>query len=131
MPAKYKEPDGYRLGGWVKKQRSVYKRGKLLPERKTRLESVEGWAWELTVTGQLPGESWEEGFKRLQRYVEEHKTIPKQSYREPDGYRLGRWVTKQRSKGNRGKLTPERKARLESVEGWVWDASFLKSSKNR
>ena len=75
----------------------------------------------------LTTRSWEEGFARLQKYVEQHGDArPPFAYKDPDGYRLGRWISHQRTAEET--MSPERKQRLESVEGWVWDAR--KSPKN-
>ena len=54
---------------------------------------------------------WEEWFGYLERYVdaEGHACVPL-TYVTPDGYRLGRWVVKQRRR--RDQLTAERVARL-------------------
>jgi len=127
VPASYKDPDGYKLGGWVNSQCRRGNRGKLSPERKARLESVEGWTWWNTKEA-----AWEKGFERLQRYVKEHgNTLVPRGYKDPDGYRLGRWSDEQRSKRTRESISPERKARLESVEGWVWKAKMGPAPKNR
>ena len=113
VPTSYKTDDGFRLGSWVVQQRS--KRDKLTPERESRLESL-GFDWDPFKT------AWEEGFSYLTKYVEQkgHVKVPK-SYKTGDCYRLGAWVNGQRS--YRDKLTPERKTRLESLDGWVWDIS--------
>jgi hypothetical protein len=37
-----------------------------------------------------------------------------------DGYNLGWWVVKQRTKRAKGELEPDRERRLESVRGWRW-----------
>ena len=40
------------------------------------------------------------------------------SYETFNGYKLGRWVTKQRSRQN--DLTVDRRDRLEAIQGWIW-----------
>ncbi|AQT80274.1 hypothetical protein B1R94_14895 [Mycolicibacterium litorale] len=37
--------DGFRLGGWVQKQRNVFNKGNLDAERRSRLETLSGWTW--------------------------------------------------------------------------------------
>jgi len=108
--------DGINLGTWVVKQRSDYARGKLPEENVRRLEAIPGWVWS-------PRDAdWERAFALLRRFVEHvgHARVPAQ-HRE-DGYSLGGWVRVQRNRYATGKLSPERRDRLEALPDWVWEA---------
>ncbi|QXE92797.1 Helicase associated domain protein [Geomonas subterranea] len=102
---------GFRLGAWVAWQRSSKK--KLSPERVKRLESVPGWIWNVR------SDQWEEGFRHLEEYLknEGHSRVP-QSHKSTDGFKLGSWVSVQR--GNREKMSQQRRNRLEALRGWEW-----------
>jgi hypothetical protein len=103
--------DGYNLGSWVQVQRGL--RYNLTPERLSRLETLPGWVWDISVF------QWEEGFLYLQKFTasEGHARPPK--IHKEYGYNLGIWVTTQRS--SRNNVTPQRIARLEALPGWAWD----------
>jgi len=109
--------DAFHLGRWVNSQRNAQKGlfGKgLSAERISRLESLQGWTWNVLET------SWEESFSVLEKYVkrEGHAFVPR-SHIE-DEIRLGAWVNAQRRM--KESLSPERFSRLESLQGWVWNA---------
>jgi hypothetical protein len=107
--------DGYRLGQWVTVQRRTHKTGKLESARVARLETLPGWTWEPVA------DQWEEGFRYLYRFAERerHSRVP-QKHLE-DGYRLGQWVTVQRTMYKTGQIPADRVARLEALPGWSWN----------
>jgi superfamily II DNA or RNA helicase len=110
VPWKYKTPDGYPLGQWVRSQR--LSQDKLSTDRKTRLDEL-GFDWDPITT------QWEEGFKHLQAYAKEYKhcRVPAQ-YKTLSGYRLGGWINTQRT--DKDKMAHERRQRLDEL-GFIWD----------
>jgi hypothetical protein len=115
IPSSY-TVDGYRLGAWVNSQRGRYAKGILDADRQSRLEALQGWRWNALAA------QWEEGFRRLQSFVEQngHARVP-QSYTD-EGYRLGSWVAKQHAKHAEGGLEADRQRRLQDLPGWTWDS---------
>jgi superfamily II DNA or RNA helicase len=112
VPDRYQNNEAYKLGAWLSNQRTA--RNRLTDDRKRRLEHLDGWTW-------TPKEDmWEEGFRDLQRYISEiGDALVPQDFQNEKGRRLGVWVATQRR--YRKDLTQDRKARLESLNGWVWD----------
>ena len=113
VPQSYKTEDGYQLGAWVNTKRVDKKKNKLTPEQITRLESLDGWVWDVSEF------RWVQGFSYIKAYVEQegHSRVPR-GYKTENGYRLGNWINKQRAK--KDQLTPERIQRLDAL-GFVWD----------
>ena len=108
---RYKTDDGYRLGQWVKVQRTNKERMAL--HRRQRLDALPGWDWTPIST------QWEENFLSLKQFSERagHSQVPK-SYKTAEGFPLGDWVEGQR--GNRDFMQPDRRNRLEALSGWEW-----------
>ena len=99
------------LGIWVRYQRAI--RNTICPARKARLDALEWWAWSLALR---PRVGWDARFDELVTYYAEHLTLPPQC--TPSG--LGRWVGMQRR--GRATMDAERKARLDALAWWSWDA---------
>jgi superfamily II DNA or RNA helicase len=114
VPSTYVE-DGNRLGGWVTSQRHLYDHGRLDQTRVQRLEALPGWVWDANEA------DWERGYNELTEFVASngHAQVPKSLVR--NGYNLGSWAAVQRGRYESGDLSPERTARLESVDGWAWN----------
>jgi len=109
VPQRFKTPDGFNLGSWVSTQRAA--KEILAPERIQCLEKL-GFVWDKLT------EQWEKGFAYLKAYKEHNGDILITSeYKTSDGYNLGRWIRKQRSKKHN--LNQERIQRLEEL-GFVW-----------
>ena len=74
-----------------------------------------------TVLVEATTASWNFWIGLLQDYIDRkgHARVPV-SYVTPEGYKLGQWARVQRT--TKDKMTPERRARLEALEGWVWSA---------
>ena len=112
MPALYCDPDtNYTLGSWVNRQRTNQKT--LSPERRQQLDKL-GFVWDVLAY------QWEEGFDHLARYRKHngHCLVPA-NYRDPvSGFRLGGWVTAQRT--SQKTLFLERRQRRDML-GFAWD----------
>jgi superfamily II DNA or RNA helicase len=111
VPAKYKSPDGYRLGGWVRVNRTRQER--ISADRRERLDAL-NFDWNPFAA------DWEEGFGNLKKFLEikGHCRVPF-SYRTHDDYQLGVWVGNQRT--GKDKMDFDRRQRLEALPGWSWD----------
>ena len=108
----YRTADGFNLGTWVSTQRQ--NKEDLSKDRKKRLEAFEGWVWDPI------DHRWEVAFKYLEQYVlETGDAHISQQYRTSDGFNLGAWVTNQRA--NIDNLAKDRRARIEALDGWVWN----------
>jgi hypothetical protein len=113
VPAQFVQ-DGFRLGGWVSKQRSS--RSTLSVDRLQRLEALRGWSWD------PQGDDWEDAFTKLRVFVarEGHAQVPKEHVE--GGSRLGRWVSFQRRQRSQSKLSADRVRRLRSIPEWTWSS---------
>ncbi|MBT5638607.1 MAG: hypothetical protein HOJ16_08610, partial [Candidatus Peribacter sp.] len=90
-------------------------KGSLEPEKIKRLEEIE-FIWNIEEY------NWEEGFSHLKEYKKEHGDCLAPHSIKFDGFALGNWVTRQRTK--KGKLTPGKIQRLDDLS-FVWSARAL------
>ncbi len=116
VPRDYQTLDGLHLGEWVRAQRKS--RGRIPLDRKRKLDGLPSWKWTVRMQGEI---LWENSFRALKEYVESerHARVPK-DFRTQSGFRLGAWVQAQRS--DMARLPLDRKARLEALPGWTWNA---------
>lgn len=114
VPAKSRFHD-HRLGAWVNEQRSRYMEGALPAERISRLADLKGWTWDARDA------MWEDGFLLLKEYIK-HKgnSLVPSTYTTANGFKLGQWVSVQRTRYGQGIIAQERQERLAALPGWVW-----------
>jgi hypothetical protein len=118
VPKLYKTNDGYSLGNWVDIQRR--KKDSLPIKRKERLESLQGWVWNVLDS------QWEIGFAHLVKYLEANRhSMIGSNFKTEDGYALGSWVAHQRDR--KVGMPDHRKERLEALNGWVWSKKVEKA----
>jgi hypothetical protein len=105
----------FTLGRWPRHQRNKFKSSKLIPEKINRLESLKGWFWN------LKDEQWYEGYSYLKVFKENegHSRVPSK-HKTSDGYKLGNWVSLQRTNFKKNNLTHEKINKLELLNGWTW-----------
>jgi hypothetical protein len=84
-------------------------------DRAAGLQELPGWTWDAKA------DLWEEGFRRLQRYVERHGNARVAKSYAVDGYPLGSWAHIQRGRDAKGLLDADRQRRLQELPGWTWD----------
>lgn len=101
------------LGVWVAKQRQLMRKGKLSSERIARLNDV-GFVWDTAAA------DWEEKFHALLRWKERNGGDTRVPFNSPGEDGLGWWVATQRQAQRKGKMSDERKKRLDSI-GFCWN----------
>ncbi len=116
VPAKW--PKNPKLASWVAVQRARKATGKLSAERIAALDTVE-FSWRVSWSGGRPsGQAWEAMFAMLKNFHLEngHANVP-QTFAA--NRKLAWWVTTQRRKYRKGKLTESQVARLNKL-GFEW-----------
>lgn len=117
IPCDYKTDNGIRLGEWIKQQRKKYRLG-MLSEKQISLLGRIGMEWLL-----VKRPPWNEWYGMAQAYHTRYGTIQiPTNYITGDGYRLGMWLSCQRSKykNEPAALTKKQIQALEQL-GIVWN----------
>jgi hypothetical protein len=106
IPSGHKE-DGVVLSTWTVNQRSLFKKGRLLPDQIERLNSI-GFPWDFHA------EQWNHAFKALEAFkAREGHCIILALHKEGD-VRLGAWIRYYRV--NMNKLSPNQLERLNALD---------------
>ena len=124
----------WKIGSWVRSQRTNRKKGKLSEDRAQMLETVPGWFWEdEKMKNAAKVQPWPEWLEVLREYVAAEGCLPSQKtiwVRPVDGskWKIGIWVDKQRAARKNGKLSEDRAQMLETVPGWIWEDERMKNA---
>ena len=120
VPQTYKTEDGYRLGQWVKVQRTNKTEcTPIVANASTRFPVGSGLQF------QLNGRR----VRWSQTFLGANGALPSaRSYETAEGFRLGDWVVAQRR--NKDFMQPDRRRRLEALPGWNWDPFFVRWEEN-
>jgi len=106
------------LGQWLRRQRTLYNRGKLRTDRQNRLQILVDagkLSWDI-----IHVDAWEQQYEALLAWSEKHDgdcNIPRDDVTLEDGREmiLGAWLCRQRVLYKQGELSPEREYRLQSL----------------
>ena len=110
-----------KIGTWVNNQRRNKKKGILSAERIRRLDEV-GFLWDIIDSG------WEDNYSELMKYYKIYGHTDVQ-IRWNENPQLGHWVSHQRSKKKKNRLSESQIKRLEDINfSWnpkdKWDAMY-------
>ena len=110
VPAKYKTDDGYKLGGWVRKQR--YQFDSLSVEQREKLNAFHDW------TNDFYDSEFIETLEKIKSYFGK-QGMPLELKGHPDWIRS--FCNNYRQMFRKGNLSQRRIAALEAIKGWSWD----------
>lgn len=113
VPASYECDDGFPLGAWIESLRRSYKNGSLSEDMVEALDKL-GMVWSFKDM-EVPAK-WLESYEMLKLYREEYGNVLVPQAYEVDDYKLGIWVSNQRS----GELNEKQVELLDEI-GFVWD----------
>ena len=114
VPLNFVTKDGFKLGAWVYKIRSMPQR--YSPSRKKELNKL-NFNWT-----PLFERVFKEGFERYKKYVKENKTNNILStFVTKDGFKLGQWQNIQRRRYKENTITKKQLKVLRS-SGFIWNS---------
>lgn len=111
VPANYETKDGYKLGKWIERQRSMYRKNShLLNDYKILLLEKIGMEWQLE--NRYPWDFW---ITLCHDYIEEFGNLNPRKKSIYKGVPFGEWISQQRKRIKEGTLAQERKDELLSL----------------
>jgi superfamily II DNA or RNA helicase len=114
-----------KLANWIacqKQKKNGNIRGTLTPRYIKKLELLPNWKWKEDLEME-----WDKTYKKIELYLKTNKEYPSQHNKNKKIALLGKWIVNQKmvKKGKcRGKLTPERIKKLESLSNWQWERDY-------
>ena len=100
-------PQEVALERWSRRQRELFKLGRLSQEKINSLDKIQGWQW-------MNDDNWDEVFQDLEEFINREKRNPSKGVRgERTGLRLDSWYSMQ--KKNFARLGKTRQTKLESL----------------
>ena len=87
------------LANWMNNQRQAKSNGLLANARAADLEALPGWSWNPQA------DAWHDAFTRVNMWIAEHGTLPKQGGDDAAEASLAKWVNNQRQAALNGSLT--------------------------
>ncbi|CAE8588611.1 unnamed protein product [Polarella glacialis] len=120
VPANHDTADGFHLGAWVARQRTLKRRtaGGELDERHMEMLDNLGFVWELQSF------QWEQAFQVLKAYKTDHShVLVPRHHITADGFHLGAWVARQQAvkRGTASGELDERQMEMLDQLGFVWE----------
>ena len=118
VPKGYVSDDGIRLYLWLQNLRVAYRRN----DRANRLSDEQvGMLSELGLEWRNQHDlAWDKGYSYAKVYYDTHGNLDAPtSYKTPDGFKLGDWLSKQREKYATGAMKQERIDRLDQLN-MIW-----------
>ncbi|GIM90107.1 DEAD/DEAH box helicase [Paractinoplanes toevensis] len=110
VPAHYVDADGYRLGQFIVAQRMLHQRGTVAADRINALNLL-GMKWSRSFA-----ESFADGLTHAREYHRLHQTLHMaKATTSPDGYPIGAWLVRQRTKLRAGTLAEAAEAALDAI----------------
>jgi hypothetical protein len=107
--------NGYKLGNWVKHQRSHKRHNKLPLERQERLTALDGWVW----VPQKIEHVWHTRYRELIVIQDREGKIPVISGLPKELYN---WCVTQRTYFSGERLSADKVKKLERLNGWAWSS---------
>ena len=113
VPIKYISPHGIRIGVWISNLKQQRRRGALnLTERQIQRLDALGMLW-----GTKYENAWETAYQEAVHYWKRFGNLDVPTlYVTETGFKLGRWIHRQRDFERNGKLSEVRKKRLNQID---------------